>query len=214
MTTRRALPRLRRAALRALALREDCRGTAVVETALILPIAILVMALLVYGAEGFAIQRKVALTARTVTDLITQTTPTSLTQLSSPQCAGMASVMSHTAIDTDLAAASAVLTPYAAANMTMVVSQVEVNSNGTTATVQWSEGYNGGTARAANQVVTLPGTIGTGQSGNCFVLGEVSYSYAPLQIFIPLSTITLSGSIFLTPRQSASIKCSDCTTPN
>ena len=87
-------------------------------------------------------------------------------------------------------------------------------SNGTTATVQWSEGYNGATARAANQVVTLPGTIGTGQSGNCFVLGEVSYTYAPLQVFIPLSTITLSGSIFLTPRQSASIKCSDCATPN
>ncbi len=33
-------------------------------------------ALLLYGAEAFAHQRKVTLTARTVTDLITQTTPT------------------------------------------------------------------------------------------------------------------------------------------
>jgi Flp pilus assembly protein TadG len=209
-----SLSSLRRTIAPALALRKDSRGTAAVETALILPIAMLVLALVVYGAEGFAIERKVSLTARTVTDLITQSTPTSVTAVSAPLCAGEASIVSHTAIDNDLQVASAVLAPYSVSNMTMVVSQVQVNSGGTTGTVQWSEPYNGATARPANQVLTLPGSIGTGQAGNCFVLGEVFYSYAPLQVYVPLSPITLSGAIYLTPRQSASIKCSDCATPN
>jgi Flp pilus assembly protein TadG len=183
----------------------DARATALVETALILPSALLLFALLIYGAEGFAIQRKVTLTARTVTDLITQATPT----LYSNQ----ASVMSAASISNYLQVASAVLAPYAAANMSMVVSQVLVNSGGTTATVTWSEPYNGGTARQAGKVLTLPGTIGTGQAGNYFVFGEVYYTYTPLNFYMSLSPITLYGSIYLTPRQETSIICSACATP-
>jgi hypothetical protein len=116
-------------------------------------------------------------------------------------------------IDNLLQVASAVLAPYSPSNMTMVVSQVLVASNGTTATVTWSEPYNGGTARPAGQVVTLPGTIGTGQAGNYFVLGEVYYNYTPLNFYMSLSPITLYGSIYLTPRQSKSVTCSSCVTP-
>ncbi len=97
-------------------------------------------ALLIYGAEGFAINRKVSMTARTVTDLVTQATPT--------QYSNGSSVMTEAAIDNLLQVASSVLTPYSASNMTMVVSQVLVGASGTTATVTWSEPYNGGTARA------------------------------------------------------------------
>jgi Flp pilus assembly protein TadG len=183
----------------------DARASALVETALVLPAALLVFALLIYGAEGFAIQRKVTLTARTVTDLVTQSTPT----LYSNQ----ASVMAEATIDNYLQVASAVLAPYAAANMSMVVSQVVVNSGGTTGTVTWSEPYNGATARPANQVLTLPGTIGTGQAGNYFVFGEVYYAYTPLNFYMSLSPITLYGSIYLTPRQSTSIICKACSTP-
>ena len=64
---------LRRAARVGRALRVDARATAAVEAALILPVALTMFALLLYGAEAFDIQRKVTLTARTVTDLITQT---------------------------------------------------------------------------------------------------------------------------------------------
>lgn len=191
---------------RALRLYADERATALVETALILPIALLLLALIVYGAEGFAIDRKVAQTARTVTDLITQATPTLYSAGSS--------VVTAAAIDNDLQVASAVLAPYTASNMTMVVSEVLVAANGATATVQWSEPYNGGSARPASQVLNLPGTIGTGQGGNYFILGEVYYNYAPLQIYMSLSAITLSGAIYLTPRQSTSITCHTCATPD
>lgn len=189
------------------AMRDDIGASAAVEAAFILPVALMVFALLIYGAEGFAIDRKVTLTARTVTDLITQATPTEYG-------ANQTSIVAAASIDNYLQVASSVLAPYSASNMTMVVSEVLVASNGLTATVQWSEPYNGATARPAGQVLTLPGSIGTGQGGNYFILGEAYYNYAPLNIFMQLSSITLTGSIYLTPRQSASITCADCATPN
>jgi Flp pilus assembly protein TadG len=182
----------------------DKRAAALVEMALLLPVMLLVLALVVYGAEGFAIDRKVTVTARTVTDLITQAKPSSISSGSS--------VVTKATIDNYLQVASSVLAPYAAANLTMVVSEVLVQSNGTTAKVQWSEPYNGGTARPVGQTLTLPGTIGTGQAGSYFVLGEVTYNYTPLGFYMSLSPVTLHGSIYLTPRQSTSITCGNCAT--
>ncbi len=202
-----ATAQLRRTGRIARALRDDSRATAVVETALVLPVAMLVLGLLIYGGEGFAIDRKVTQTARTVTDLITEATPT---QYGAQQT----SIVTHAMIDNDLQVATAVIAPYSTSNVKMVVSEVLVASNGLTATVQWSEPYNGATARPSGQILTLPGTIGTGQGGNYFIFGEVYYNYAPVNFFESLSAITLSGSIYLTPRQSASITCGDCATPN
>jgi hypothetical protein len=125
------------------------------------------------------------------------------------------SIVSHTSIDAELQVASAVMTPYSScsgANLSMVASEVVINSDGATATVQWSEPYNGATARTVGTKVTLPGTIGTGQAGNYFILGEVYYTYTPLNLFETLGNLTLSGAIYLTPRQSIGITCTDCAT--
>jgi hypothetical protein len=184
-------------------MRDDARATAAVEAALILPVALTMFALLIYGAEAFAIQRKVTLTARTVTDLVTQAAPTSMSS--------GASLVAHATIDNDLCAASAVITPYDSSNMTMVISEVLINSDQATAIVKWSQPYNGGTARAAGATITLPTGLGTGQAGVYLVLGEVAYNYTPLQIFTPASALTLHDAIYLTPRQSTSISCTDCT---
>ena len=178
------------------ALRDDSRAAAAVEAALILPVALTMFALLLYGAEAFAIQRKVTLTARTVTDLITQTTPTMVnSQPSIPQ----------SSVDSDLAYASSVLAPYAAPNLTMLATEVQVNSDQATATVQWSEPYNGATVRAAGSTVTLPTGLGTGQAGNYFIMGEVYYNYTPLNLYTPTTAMTLHDTIYLTPRASASL---------
>jgi Flp pilus assembly protein TadG len=201
---------LRRAARAARALRDDARASAAVEAALILPIALTMFALLIYGAEAFAIQRKVTLTARTVTDLVTQAAPT--------QMSSGASVVVHATIDNLLCASKAVVQPYNSNNMSMVVSQVKVNSDGATsadgltALVTWSEPYNGATARALNQKITLPTGLGVGQAGNYLVLGEVYYNFTPLSLFTPAAAMTLHDAIYLTPRQSTSITCTDCAT--
>ena len=195
---------LHRAARVGRALRDDARATAAVEAALILPIALTMFALLIYGAEAFAIQRKVTLTARTVTDLVTQAAPT--------QMSSGASVVVHATIDNDLCAASAVITPYDSTKLTMVISEVLVNSDQATAVVKWSQPYNGVTARASSSTITLPTGLGTGQAGTYLVLGEAAYNYTPLQIFTPASALTLHDAIYLTPRQSTSINCTDCAT--
>jgi Flp pilus assembly protein TadG len=198
MTDVRALASriLRRAARAGRALRDDARATAAVEAALILPIAMTMFALLLYGAEAFAIQRKVTLTARTVTDLITQRTTTMVNSLPS---------IPQTCVDNDLSVASSVLTPYAAANLSMLASEVKVNSDQATAIVQWSEPYNGATPRTKGSTMTLPTGLGTGQAGNYLVMGEVYYQYTPLTFFTPAAALTLHDAIYLTPRTSASI---------
>ena len=195
---------LHRAARVGRALRDEARATAAVEAALILPIALTMFALLIYGAEAFAIQRKVTLPARTVTDLVTQAAPT--------QMSSGASVVVHATIDSDLCAASAVITPYDSTKLTMVISEVLVNSDQATAVVKWSQPYNGVTARASSSTITLPTGLGTGQAGTFLVLGEVAYNYTPLNIFTPATALTLHDAIYLTPRQSTSISCTDCTT--
>ncbi len=187
---------LGRAARAGRALRGDTRATAAVEGALILPIAMTMFALLLYGAEAFNIQRKVSLTARTVTDLITQSQPTMVSSQPS---------LAQSAIDTDLSVASSVMTPYTAANLTMVASEVLVNSDQLTAKVIWSEPYNGGVARAAGTEITLPPGMGTGQQGNYFVLGEAYYNYTPLNFYMSLTAMTLHDAIYLTPRQAPSL---------
>ena len=82
----------------------------------------------------------------------------------------------------------------------MLVSEVLVNSDQATATVQWSEPYNGATALAAGRRVTLPTGMGTGQAGNYFVMGEVYYNYTPLNFYTPAAALTLHDTIYLTPR--------------
>jgi Flp pilus assembly protein TadG len=195
---------LRRVVRGTRAWRDDARATAAVEAALILPVALAWFALLIYGAQAFSIQRKVTLTTRTVTDLVTQYAPKNMT--------GGASIMLHATIDNLLCVASAVIQPYDNTNMTMVVSEVLVNSDQATAAVQWSEPYNGGTARAYHQTITLPIGLGAGQAGSYLVLGEVTYNYTPINIFPPAAALNLHDAIYLTPRQSTSISCTDCTT--
>lgn len=201
---------LRRAKRAGRAFFEDSHATAAVEAALILPVALTMFALLIYGAEAFAIQRKVTLTARTVTDLVTQASPNNMSN--------GASIVAAADIDPLLTVSSAVLTPYSNANLAMVVSEVLVNSDQTTAIVQWSEpcpnttclSTTGVGVRPQGQKITLPAGLGTGQAGVYLVLGEVSYNYTPLSLFTPAAALTLTDSIFLTPRQSTSISCTDC----
>ena len=104
------------------------------------------------------------------------------------------------------------ITPYDPTKLTMLISEVLVNSDQATAVVKWSQPYNGATARAVGSTITLPTGLGTGQAGTYLVLGETNYNYTPLSIFTPAAALTLHDSIYLTPRQSTSISCTDCTT--
>ena len=183
----------------------DERGVAAIETALIAPVAVGLLGLLAIWAEAIAIQRKVTLTARTITDLVSQ---------QGTLVSGQTGSVNQSAVDNLLNNAANILYPYVqptsgtnpvtgtnVSNMTMVVSEINVDSGGTTATVQWSEPMpSHGTALPSTaHAVSLPSSVAA--AGSNLIMGTVTYTYTPPVIGEAAGTITLHQTIYLTPRQ-------------
>ena len=63
------IPRLLRGSRAFLA---DAKGLAAIELALILPIALMLMSLVVFGGQAYSVQRKVTLAATTVANIFAQ----------------------------------------------------------------------------------------------------------------------------------------------
>jgi|SRR5271166_2503152 len=190
----------------------DENGLAAVEFALVGPVAIALFGLLAIWGQGIAIQRKVTLTARTITDLVTQQG----TQQSGA-CNPAASV-NQSAVDNLLNNAANVLYPYVkpnsgsnpvtgtnVSNMTVVVSEIQVDPSGTTATVQWSEPMpsHGSALPTTAHAVSLPASVGS--AGADLIMGTVAYAYTPPVIGEALGTFTLHDTIYLSIRQWCSL---------
>lgn len=163
----------------------DSRAAAAAEFSLILPIMIILLAMSVVGGEGLAIAHQVTTTARTVTDLVTQ-------------CSSMA----PTDISAILGAAAKTMTPYDSANLSIVVSELQVDGSGK-ATVTWSYPAFNGVARPTGQTVAMPGSIN--QPNATLILGEVTYTYQPLNIFKTFGSIPLTDSSYMSPRVSPTV---------
>ena len=90
--------------------------------------------------------------------------------------------------------------------MTMVVSEINVDSGGTTATVQWSEPMpSHGTALATTaHAVTLPNSVAS--SSTNLLMGTVAYAYTPPVIGEAVGTITLQDTIYVALRQWSCMK--------
>lgn len=171
----------------------DSRAVATVEFVLVTPAMLMLMAIVVFAAQGFELQRKVTLTMRTLTDLVTQQSDISVANAPTYN------------INQVLAAASLVMAPYDPTLMQMVISEVKV-TGATTAVVQWSKATGtSAVALTAGATVTIPSNLAA--TGTFLVLGTVNYNYNPLQILLPSNAITLSDSIYMAPRISGSINC-------
>jgi Flp pilus assembly protein TadG len=133
---------------------------------------------------GFAIQRKVDLTARALADLSSQFT--------SIANSDMANILN---------ASSDIIAPYATVNLQVVVSELSINGQGQ-ATVVWSDTLNGA-ARAVGSSVDIPSSLAT--PNTYLLLGEASYSYNPTYGYVMTGTMTLSDKIYMAPRQSSSV---------
>lgn len=147
-------------------------------------------------AQGLSIDRKVTLTARAIADLVSQVANTSKSDL-----------------DAVLIAADKIMAPYGVAKVT--VSLVKVDTKGV-AKVVWSRAKNGGTVRTKDEVVTVDAALKTPNTETYLVWGEAEKEYAPVVNFafeqwdLP-SSWTLKDQIFMRPRISASVDCSNCT---
>jgi Flp pilus assembly protein TadG len=175
----------------------DCRGIAAIEFALIVPIMLVMFFGTVELSSGVAVDRKITLVARTLSDLTSQ--------WSAQSSAGMA--------DSDLqnifTASIAILTPYSATPTKATLSEIYVDSN-QIAKIKWSKAAtiaNGATqatltpsSHNVGDVVTVPPALSVKQS--YLILSEVSYLYTPAVGYVMgKAGVTLSEVAYTRPRQ-------------
>ena len=173
-------PCLRRSAL---GLFGDTGGIAATEFAVILPIMLVAFFGTVEFCSAVAVNRKVTLMARTLSDLTSQNANVTDTQLTN-----------------FFAASTAIMTPYSATPVQSTITEIWVN-NSQQARVQWSKGSN---QHSVGSTLTIPGAL---QVKNTYLIySEVSYQYVPTIGYVMGKTgVNLSDISYTRPRQSTCV---------
>jgi len=171
----------------------DGRGLAATEFAVVVPLMLVMFFGTVEFSSAVAIDRKVTLMARTLSDLTSQSTSVG---------------------DTDMtnffAASTGIMTPYATSPVSATITELYVDPSTLQAHVQWSKGS---VPRTQKSAVTIPTTLAVG--GTYLIFSEVSYVYTPSVGYALKSAITLSDVAYTRPRQSTCVYYSPdtaCTT--
>jgi Flp pilus assembly protein TadG len=175
-------------------LADDNSGIAATEFAVIVPIMLVMFFGTIEFSSGVAVDRKVTLMARTLSDLTSQSTSVG---------------------DTDMtnffAASAAIMTPYSSAPTHSTISELYVDPATLHARVQWSKGT---TPRAVSSQVAIPAALAVG--GTYLIFSEVSYLYVPTIGYVMAKAgVNLSDVAYTRPRQSTCVYYSPavaCTT--
>jgi len=157
----------------------DRRGAAATEFALLVPIMLVLFVGVTEIGQAIAISRKVTVTVRTVTDLVTQ-----YAALSSTDMANL------------LGASAQVIAPYPSGNLSIIVSEVTTNAK-SKAKVTWSTALNG-TALKVGSAVTLP--TGMSAPNVTLIWGQTTYNYTPVLGDKIIGKTVLSDQIFMNSR--------------
>ena len=172
------------------------RGVAALEFAMVMPV-VLVMLLSSYDA-GNAIAVYLKVRAATY----------SLAAITNQYGIGNAAI-STTIMPSITGATSTILAPYSSTPVGVVISQIKATSN-TAAVVSWS--YATGTGLALNQgaAFALPTSFAGNTCGGTYpcylIFAQVSYSFTPSFGSFLTGPITLSDSLYTTPRISTCIQ--------
>ena len=171
------------------------RGVSAVEFALVAPLMISLYFGCAEISDAIAVDRKVTLIAGTLANLAASCGDSNS---GSGGCTN--NILSTTEINNIFAASSAIVSPYSAGSLKMSLSCIAIDDKGNV-TVPWSVPYNGGTKLTSF-------TFGAAQTNlkvnsTQLLYAVVSYAYTPLvgTTFIP--SMTLSDSMFMTPRTQA-----------
>jgi Flp pilus assembly protein TadG len=187
--------RSRRSAVRLI---DDCSGMAAIEFSFVVPLMLVMFFGTVEVSSGVAVDRKVTLVARTLSDLTSQST---------------------TVVDADLknffAASYGVLAPYSATPTQATISAVYVNNSGV-AKIQWSKKGTvspsgtlvtvtlANSSHTQGETVTIPPTLAV--PGTYLIWSEVSYLYTPAVGYVMgKAGVTLTDRSFTRPRQSTCV---------
>jgi Flp pilus assembly protein TadG len=174
--------RLRRSALD---LYRDRRGVMAIEFAVIAPVMLVMFFGTVEFSSGIAVNRKVTLMARTLSDLTSQNLSVTDTQLTN-----------------FFNASTGMMWPYPWTPTNSTITELYVDPNTLAARVQWSKGS---VQRAVGSTVAIPTALQVGDT--YLIYSEVSYLYVPAVGYVMgKAGINLSDFTFTRPRQS---KCVD-----
>lgn len=185
----RVLPRLQQAVSR---LRNDTRGLAAVEFAMIVPLMLVMFFGTIEISSGVAVDRKITMITQTLSDLTSRYT-------------------SVTTTDTNnfFIIANAMLTPYGTTPLTRTITELYIDPSTGLGRVQWSAGSN---PRTAGNTVTVPAALISRTSTNAIVanqyliMAEASYLYTPVVGYVMTKAgVTLSDLTYTRPRQSTCV---------
>ena len=170
----------------------DCRGLAAVEFAMIVPLMLVLFFGTVEFSSGIAVDRKVTIMARTLSDLTSQNIS-----------------VTDSVLTNIFNASTGIMTPYSTTPVNSTITELYVDPVSKVARVQWSKGAS---ARAAGTTVAIPTALKVG--GTFLIFSEVSYKYTPSIGFVMTKTgITMSDFTYTRPRQSTCVmyNTTDCT---
>jgi Flp pilus assembly protein TadG len=173
--------RMRRTAARMFA---DRSGIAATEFAVIVPVMLVMFFGTVEFSAGVAVDRKVTLMARTLSDLTSQSTSVN---------------------DTDLtgffAASKGIMTPYSSTPTLSTISELYVVPGTLVVKVMWSQGS---APRGVGSTITIPSELKV--SGTYLIFSEVSYRYVPAVGKVMSTTgVNLTDVAYTRPRQSTCV---------
>jgi Flp pilus assembly protein TadG len=175
-------------------LARDRNGLAATEFAVIVPIMLVMFFGTVEFSSAVAVDRKVTLVARTLSDLTSQALLN----------------VNDTYLQNVFTASIAIMTPYPATPTKSQISEIYVDSN-KVARIQWSKAATITTAatqatlatssRNAGDTITIPPALQVPQT--YLILSEVSYLYTPTIGYVMVKAgVTLSDVAYTRPRQS------------
>jgi len=184
MKTMSMLPiwlRMRRTAARMLA---DRSGIAATEFAVIVPVMLVMFFGTVEFSSGVAVNRKVTLMARTLSDLTSQSMSVNNTDLTG-----------------FFAASKGVMTPYPSSPTLSTISELYVVPGSLVVRVIWSQGS---APRGTGSAVTIPTELKV--AGTYLIFSEVSYRYVPAvgKVMAPAG-VNLTDVAYTRPRQSTCV---------
>jgi Flp pilus assembly protein TadG len=168
----------------------DHSGIAATEFAVIVPLMLVLFFGVVEFSTGVAVDRKVTLVARTLSDLVSQNPTVSDSDFTGFFTAG-------TLVMSQYAQAPI----YSASTLHSTISELYVDPNTHTAKVQWSKGH---AVRPTAQVVTIPTALKV--DGTYLIFSEVSYLYTPTVGYVMAPAgVNLSDVAYTRPRQSSCV---------
>jgi Flp pilus assembly protein TadG len=167
----------------------DRRGLAATEFAFIMPVMLVMFFGTVEFSSGVAVDRKVTLLARTLSDLTSQMTSVTDTQIANFFLASNWIMWPYTTTTPN---------PYPVSPLSGTITELYVDPNTLQARVQWSKGS---APRAISSTVAIPSALAVGDS--YLIFSEVSYQYVPTVGYVMAKAgITLSDFAYTRPRQS------------